>query len=241
MARMSSSASFDPLGSASRLIVYVDFKSPYAYLAKDPTFRLADDLGIDVDWRPLTLDIPSYLGSARLKASGAVSESRRTPEQWHRVRYAYRDARRYANLVGLTVRGTTKIWDSSLASIGLQWAKGRGDEALRSYIDLTFERFWKRELDIEDVSVVAGVLAEAGAEPDGFVDFARGEGRADHELMQQRIFAAGIFGVPSYVLERELYFGREHLPRLRWLLTGRRGLCPDVAYRHFDAQEASGG
>jgi 2-hydroxychromene-2-carboxylate isomerase len=238
---MSSPSSFDPLASASRLIVYVDFKSPYAYLAKAPTFQLADDLGIDVDWRPLTLDIHSYLGSARLNASGAVSESRRTPEQWHRVRYAYRDARRYANLVGLTVRGTTKIWDSSLASIGLQWAKGQGAGPLRAFIDLTYERFWKRELDIEDASVVAGVLAEAGAEPDGFIDFARGEGRAEHDVMQQRIFAAGIFGVPSYVLDGELYFGREHLPRIRWMLTGRPGPCQDVAYRHFDVEETSSG
>jgi 2-hydroxychromene-2-carboxylate isomerase len=238
---MSSPSSFDPLASASRLIVYIDFKSPYAFLAKDPTYQLADDLGIDVDWRPLTLDIHSYLGSARLNASGAVAESRRTPEQWHRVRYAYRDARRYANLVGLTVRGTTKIWDSSLASIGLQWAKRHGAGPLRAYIDLTYERFWKRELDIEDASVVAGVLAEAGADPAGFADFASGEGRAEHDLVQQRVFAAGIFGVPSFVVDGELHFGREHLPRIRWLLTGRRGACPDVAYRHFDGEETGNG
>ncbi len=241
MAPMASPSSFDPLRSASRLIVYIDFKSPYAYLAKDPTFQLADDLGIDVDWRPLTLDIHSYLGSARLNDSGAVVESRRTPEQWHRVRYAYRDARRYANLVGLTVRGTTKIWDSSLASIGLEWAKRHGPRPLRAYIDLTYERFWKRELDIEDPSVVAAVLAEAGATAFGFADFARGEGRAEHDLMQHRIFAAGIFGVPSYVVEGELFFGREHLPRIRWLLSGRRGPFPDVAYRHFDAGEPGDG
>ena len=238
---MSPPSPFDPLASTSRLIVYIDFKSPYAFLAKDPTFQLADDLGIDVDWRPLTLDIQSYLGTARLNDSGAVVESRRSPEQWHRVRYAYRDARRYGNLVGLTIRGTTKIWDSSLASIGLRWANRQGAGPLRAYIDLTYERFWKRELDIEDASVVAGVLAEVGADPHGFADFARSEGRAEHDVMQQRIFDAGIFGVPSYVLDGELYFGREHLPRIRWLLTGRRGPSPDVAYRHFDAEDFDNG
>ena len=55
--------------------------------------------------------------------------------------------------------------------------------------------------------------------------------------MQQRIFEAGIFGVPGYVVEGEYYWGREHLPRVRWILGGRRGPAPDIAYRHFAAGE----
>ena len=43
------------------------------------------------------------------------------------------------------------------------------------------------------------------------------------------MFDAGIFGVPGYVLEGEYYFGREHLPMVRWMLTGRKGASPDVA------------
>jgi len=81
MVLMSESQPIGPLQSSSPLIVYIDYKSPYAYLAKDPTYELADDLGIDIDWRPLTLDIPSYLGSARLDAAGRVVESKRTPQQ----------------------------------------------------------------------------------------------------------------------------------------------------------------
>ena len=50
--------------------------------------------------------------------------------------------------------------------------------------------------------------------------------------MQRAIFDAGIFGVPGYVLDGEYYFGREHLPRIRWILAGRVGRAPDVAYRH---------
>ena len=60
---------FDPLASHAPLIVYVDHKSPYAYLAVEPTYALGEELGIEIDWRPLTLDIPSYLGSARLGAA----------------------------------------------------------------------------------------------------------------------------------------------------------------------------
>ena len=50
------------------LAVYIDLKSPYAFIAIEPTRAMAASLGVAIDWRPFTLDIPSYLGSARLDA-----------------------------------------------------------------------------------------------------------------------------------------------------------------------------
>lgn len=226
------SASINPLQSSSPVIIYIDYKSPYAYLAKDPTYAIEDDLGIEVDWRPFTLDIPSYLGSARLDERGRIVESQRSERQWSVVRYSYRDVRRYASLRGLITRGTTKIWDSSLAAIGMLWAKQQGRAVLRRYTGLVYERFWKRELNIEDVGVIESVLREAGAHTAAFRAYARGEGRALHDAIQQAAFDAGIFGVPTYVIDGEVFFGREHLPRIRWMLGGRTGIAPDVAYEH---------
>jgi len=223
-------SAFDPLSSTAPLIVYVDIKSPYAFVAKDPTRRLAESLGIRVDWRPLTLDIPSYLGSARLDDRGKVAEANRTASQWRNVRYAYRDARRYASLTGLTLRGTVKIWDTSLVHIGMIWMKRQDDAALARYLDIVYERFWKREFDAEDAAVVTDALADAGGDTSGFHAFLEGPGRTAHDAMQAAIFDAGIFGVPSYVVDGEVFFGRENLPMVRWLLTGRRGPAPDIAY-----------
>jgi 2-hydroxychromene-2-carboxylate isomerase len=231
-----SPANFDPLTSAAPLIVYIDYKSPYACLAKDPTYAMRDELGIEIDWRPFTLDIPSYLGSARLDEQGRLLESQRSERQWSVVRYSYRDVRRYGSRRGLVVRGTTKIWNSSLAAIGLLWAKDQGDKVLRRYSDLVFERFWKRELDIEDIAVVESVLAEAGAQTRGFQNYAADRGRALHDDIQRAAFDAGIFGVPTYVVGHEVFFGREHLPRIRWMLSGRVGTAPDVAYEHSSTE-----
>jgi len=228
----------DPWHSERPLIVYMDIKSPYAFVAKDPTFALADALGIAVDWRPLTLDIPSYLGSARLGKQGEVVESKRSASQWSAVRYAYRDARRYAALAGYTLRGTTKIWDSSLAHMGLMWARRQDDAVLRRYLDGIYPPFWRRELDIEDPAVIERELATAGAKVAGFRSWLEGEGRAEHDAMQAAIFEGGIFGVPSYIVAGELLWGREHLPRVQWLLSGRSGPPPDVAYRRFAGASA---
>src|SRR5436309_9033584 len=154
------------------IAVYIDFKSPYAYLAKDPAYELARDFGVRLDWLPYVLDIPSFLGSARLDESGRVIDENRNAHQWRRVKYSYMDCRRQARKRGIVIRGTTKIWDTTLASSGMLWAKRQGDQVLRRYLDTTFERFWKRELDIEDAALVSGVLAEAGAEIAGLEDYA---------------------------------------------------------------------
>lgn len=225
-----SSELFNPIASNAPLIVYIDYKSPYAYLAVDPTYALGEELGIEIDWRPLTLDIASYLGSARLSHEGKVVEERRSAGQWTKVKYAYHDVRRYGSLRGLVIRGTVKIWDSALAGIGMLWAKQQGQTVLRAYSSMVYERFWKRELDLENPEAIEGILTASGARTEGFRDYASGQGRELNDKMQRSIFDAGIFGVPTYVIDGELFFGREHLPHIRWMLTGRKGQSPDIAY-----------
>ena len=164
--------------TARTIRFYIDFKSPYAYLAKDLAYELERDTGAKLDWLPYTLDIPAYLGSAKVDGAGDVMEESRNAHQWRRVKYSYMDCRREANRRGLVIRGTQKIFDSSLAHIGLLWAK-RQSEAIESrYIDVTYERFWKRELDIENPDVVAATLSECGADVAGFAAWLGGEGRA---------------------------------------------------------------
>jgi 2-hydroxychromene-2-carboxylate isomerase len=197
--------------------LYSDYKSPYAYLAKDLAYALERDTGIAFDWLPYTLDIPSYLGSAKVDAEGSVIEQDRNAHQWRRVKYSYMDCRREANRRGLTIRGPKKIFDSSLANIGMLYAKSQG--VLRAYNDVVFERFWKRELDIENPSALAQVLAACGADVQGFSAYVNGQGQALLQKVQSEAEAAGVFGVPSFLLDSgELYWGREHLPRLRELL-----------------------
>ncbi len=199
-----------------RLTLFTDYKSPYAYLAKEPAYELERDFDIVIDWLPYTLDIPSYLGSARVDEKGDTFEETRTAHEWRRVRYSYMDCRRDANRAGLVIRGPRKIFDSSLANIAMMYAIDRG--AFRPYHDLTFERFWKRELDIEDREVVRAVLKEAGADVAAFFDYLDGDGRRAHDRIRAQAEADGVFGVPSFVLDGELFWGREHLPLIRELL-----------------------
>jgi 2-hydroxychromene-2-carboxylate isomerase len=201
------------------VIAYTDYKSPYAYLAKDPTYDLERDLGVRVDWRPYILDIPAYLGSARVDENGQVIEETRNAHQWRRVRYSYMDARRQAAKRGLTIRGPQKIFDSSLVAAGMLFAQDSGDAIFRRYNDLVFERFWKRTLDIENPDALTAVLTEAGAPEAGSFPDRTDSLRADVATISRAAEAMGVFGVPSFVIGGEIFWGREHLDDIRAMLT----------------------
>lgn len=202
-----------------KVLHYFDYKSPYAYLAQEETFRLQETFDVEVEWLPYTLDIPSFLGSAEVDETGRVVREARTAHQWRRVRYAYMDCRREANRRGLIIKGPRKIFDSSIAHIGMLYARRQGN--FRPYHEVVYERFWKRELDIEDPLVIRRVLEEVGIDAAGFLDYLRGEGRREHDRIRAEAEAMGVFGVPSYVVRGELFWGNERIERVRERLTPR--------------------
>ena len=198
------------------ITLYSDYKSPYAYLAVAAADRLARDYGADIQWRPYILDIPAYLGAAKVDDKGNVLAEERNAHQWRRVKYSYMDVRRYANREGLTIRGPRKIFNSMTAGVGMLYAQAQG--TFRPYHDLVFERFFKRELDIEDPAAIGAVLAEVGADITGWTAYAAGDGLAEVKRIQTEAEELGVFGVPTFVLEEEIFWGREHLPMIEEML-----------------------
>ena len=188
------------------LTVYIDYKSPYAYLALGPTRDLAAELGLALDWLPYSLRIENFLGEV---------ESR-NPHQWRRVKYSYMDARRLANERGLIVRGPKKLFDSTIAHVGLLFAKDAGTDVLERYNDIVFEGFFKRELDIEVEADVLGALDRAGAPAATFPEYLAGPGR---ERLDRTLKDAedrlGVFGVPTYVVDGEIFWGGDRIGQVR--------------------------
>jgi 2-hydroxychromene-2-carboxylate isomerase len=196
------------VSDSARLVHYFDYKSPYAYLAQEATHAL--DTRAPVEWLPLTLHIPSFLGEAELDESGRDVVGTRNAHQWRRVRYSYMDCRREATRRGLVLRGPRKIFDSSIAHIAFLYAKRAGD--FRAFHAAVFERFWRRELELGDPRVLTDLLAETGIDTSGFADWLRGEGRAALEKIEAEAEGLGVFGVPSWVVDGELFWGAERLP-----------------------------
>jgi len=188
--------------AVTAVLLWSDYVSPYAFVAKAWAYALEADYEIELQWRPYTLDIASYMGS--------VDE--RDPHHWRRVRYSYMDARRFANKQGLILKGPKKIYRARPANAGMLYAQKHG--VFRRYNDLAFDRFWRHELDPEDGDAVAALLVEAGA-PSGFTAFLSGEGGAEHDRLRNEAEASGDFGVPTFAFEGELFWGGDRIGLLR--------------------------
>ena len=198
---------------------YIDIKSPYAYLALDPAIKMFDQLGLKWNVWPYTLDIADYLGSATINNDGKIISSNRTPHQWRRVKYSYMDCRRMANLQGKTILGTQKIWDSSLFSFAHLWIKEKSEQTLLHFLRESFQLFWERKLDIENEEVISNLLKKFQLDSPEFKSWMETNRNSVTSLMDAAL-SKGIFGVPTFVFEEEIFWGSEKLELIKARATG---------------------
>ena len=198
---------------------YIDIKSPYAYLALDPAIKMFDQLSLKWNLWPYTLDIADYLGSATVNSEGKIMSSDRTPHQWRRVKYSYMDCRRMANLQGKTILGTQKIWDSSLFSMAHLWIKEKSEKTLLPFLRESFQLFWKRELDIENERVILNLIDKFQLDSADFISWKSNNQNCVISLMDSAL-SKGIFGVPTFVFEEEIFWGSEKLALISAKVTG---------------------
>lgn len=209
-----------PYAFRAPLSVCVDFKSPGCHLALAPTCALADELGVEVDWLPLL--VPPLT----LPRSPASDDDRGTRHRRARALYLERDLMRYAADRGLALGDVYRAPDASVAALGLLWVKARDSRAVRAYLDQVFERWGREILQLDDPAEIRAVFDELGTPSEDFEAYASGPGPAELAALQAGLRAAGVFGVPGYVVGGEVFLGRQHLPMIRWLLTGRSGPKP---------------
>jgi 2-hydroxychromene-2-carboxylate isomerase len=187
---------------AETIKLYYDFKSPFTYLAMEPAYRLEETYRVRLRFIPLELLVREVYG-------GELEQ--RAARDWDKVRYLYMDMRRFANERGMIIRGPQKIFDSRLALMSGLYADRNG--RFRPYADRVFERFFKRELNIEDFDALAAVMAEVGLAA-GFRSYADGDGPDDLRAAAAEAERDGVFGVPTFNVGGELFWGND---RVEWV------------------------
>ena len=187
--------------------LYIDYRSPYSYLAKDEAYQLERDFNIALEWFPFYTDLTGAYG-------GTLEQ--RPPREWMKVKYLYMDCRRLAKRQGVTIRGTIKIYDPTLVHIAMLWAQRHN--VFRKFHDDVLPPFWNREFDIEDVTVVKNALENAGAPLRGFDEFLTGEGKKAVAEINKTGEARNVFGVPSFIFRDEVFWGTDRIAMLREVL-----------------------
>ena len=183
---------------------YFDFKSPFTYLALDPALELERS-------HRMTLRFIPRDSEPRAAYGGELEQ--RQAHDWNKVRYLYADVRRFANERGLIIRGPQKLFDSRLAMMSGIYADHHG--RFREYAPHIFERFFKRELDLEDPAALAGVLRECGLDAEDFARYAAADGAADLALAVAEADRDGVFGVPTFIVAGEPFWGND---RVAWVI-----------------------
>ncbi len=187
-----------------KVALYIDYRSPYSYLAKDEAYQLEQDFDIKLEWFPYYIDLTGAYG-------GTLEQ--RTPRDWTKVKYLYMDCRRLAKRKGLTIRGTIKIYDPTLVHIAMLWTQKHN--VFRKFHDAVLPPFWNREFDIEDLNVVKRAVQNAGAPLDGFDEFVSREGKHAAAEINKNAEACNVFGVPSFVFRDEVFWGTDRIGMLR--------------------------
>lgn len=178
------------------LKLYFDYKSPFAYLAKDPAFDLPARYDVALRWIPFLL---------RIKGKGE-----RSIYSEHKARYSYMDARRWANKRGgFRIMGPQKVYDSRPALIGGLLAMRDG--FFRPYTDAVYQRFFERRLEIDVPEAIAGVVEECGGSAAGYRDYLADEGAAAFERCLDEAADDQVFGVPLFVFRGEQFWGYDRL------------------------------
>src|SRR6516225_6571121 len=131
--------------------LYFAYTSPFTYLAMGPAYELENSYCVRLGFIPYGVNIRQVYG-------GEVEA--RDERNRRKLRYLYLDARRLAAERGLIIRPPKKIFSSRFAFYGGMCAEDQG--LFRPYSDRVFDRFWKRELEVENPAVLADILSEIG-------------------------------------------------------------------------------
>ena len=222
-----SNADARPFEFTSDLTILIDCTHPLAYLALPATRTLADELGAQgrsVTWLPLI--VPSSVHDPeRIEGDDRGARHRRS-----RAVYQARETAHYASALGLPLDALFATPDPRPSARAMLWVSTHHANRLSDYVDAAFAARFAGRFDIGDRAAIARVLTNMDAGGEQYL--ARSDA-LDVELteLQSSLRNAGLFNVPGYVVgnswaDDEVFFGRQHMPMLRWLFAGRVGQPP---------------
>ncbi len=189
---------------------YFDFVSPYSYLALVQASRFAAEHGVRFDPRPVVygkiLDATGLVGPAEVEA---------------KRRYTFADILRNAHLLGIPLVGPPAHPFRSLEALRTVTLFRSDPRALELAIALS-SACWGEGRDLTDMAVIDEVVIRTGLDAGGLA------GRIETSEVKDALatatagaIAAGVFGVPTFVVGDELFWGQDRLPLLAAYLDGR--------------------
>ncbi len=188
------------------LTVFIDFKSPASYLALEPTIQLADKYACPITWLPFSTaerDIPSEGTNPDLAASHAAV----------RANSIKRIHQRYAELRGIEMIYPAEQLPTDLALGTLGATKGNPIDFIRG----AFKHYWVESGSLDDFETVRTLMEKCLAESPPLEK----QLRKNLREQQEKAEALGVVDAPTYLIDGQLFLGREHLPWVESILQNK--------------------
>ena len=186
--------------------VYYALQSPWAYLGWQRFLDMAADKAASPAFRPIKM-APVFA------ASGGLPLAKR-PKQ--RQAYRMMELKRWREVLDqpLTLEPAYFPVDEELAAL-MVIAHGEqgGDMGMLSLAML--RAVWAEERDLADRATLNAIAAEQGLDGKALMDSAESQTVADrYEANTQAALDDGVFGVPTFKLGDELFWGQDRLELL---------------------------
>jgi len=195
-----------------QLDFYFDPVSPYAWLAARSLARL-DGAGVRL---PVHIHVVPVLFAGLLKAHGNLGPAEVPAKRL----YLFRDVMREAARRGLPFTGPPGHPFNPLMALRM-CAALQDDEQRRVLALALMAGCWEGGADISDARTLAQLASAAGFDGEDLL------ARAGTQEVKQALAAAtegavadGAFGVPTFRLDGELFWGSDRIETLLWRLEG---------------------
>jgi len=209
-----------PDSPAAELTVVRDLRHPLADLALHPAIAFARARGLAVDWLPRANE------PLRPPSTPTPQDDRGTRHRRHRAHMIAREIAVYAEAQGLVLKEPYRDDPASAAELAWLFVRETAPDRLEPFLVDLFHRSWSLDLDADDHDAVSAVVADAGCDVARFAAWVQTEGPRVAAEVDRRLADAGVFNVPAFLVEDQVFYGRQHLPMIGWLLDGGRGPVP---------------
>ena len=188
-----------------RIDFYLDFISPYAHLAFEQLPRALQGLSYEVRYRPI-------LFAALLKQHGQLGPAEIAPKR----DWTYRQVAWQAAQHGVALQLPAAHPFNPLALLRLAWACASQGAPNRYVVETIFHHVWHGGQAADDAARLAALTATLAPPQDPASDTVKQALRSATDAAN----AAGVFGVPSFVVDGRVFWGFDALPMLRAQLAG---------------------
>jgi 2-hydroxychromene-2-carboxylate isomerase len=184
---------------------YLDFISPYAYLAFERLPLALQGLSYRVDYRPV-------LFAGFLKHHGQLGPAEIAPKR----EWTYRQVLWLAHSHGIPMDLPASHPFNPLALLRLALACGEGGLINRYVAETVFRHVWRGGAEATDAARIEQLRADLQPARDAAGDEVKAELKANTDAAVQR----GVFGVPTFEVDGKLIWGVDALPMLRACIEG---------------------